>query len=150
MRVSKLRYTFIFVRNNRRCRPRLCDTESVIIAIRKAVPPTWRIAQCVLVWLIFCIVVHIILTYLHLIKNMPWCVDLSTDVYRWSWCLEKVTLTFFMKLLISAYTCNQNTETQLLLCCQSLTLNHVVASNSTIFISTWNLDIILGSCKGLN
>ena len=57
---------------------------------------------------------------------MPQRGDLKPCLYIWIYHLNRATLTFFMKCLVSAYTDHQHRKSQLLLCCQSLTLNHAV------------------------
>ena len=52
--------------------------------------------------------------------------DLKPCLYRWIYHLNRSTLTLFRKYLVSAYTDHQHRKPQLLLCCQSLTLNHAV------------------------
>ena len=73
---------------------------------------------------------YFIMTDLHLFWIIPKRGDLNASLYQWIDHLNRVSLTFFMKLLISVCTVYQDTNTQLLPCCPSLTLTHVIVSNS--------------------
>ena len=63
---------------------------------------------------------------------MPWRGELTFSIYRLIYHLNRVTLTFFKKMLISEYTGHKHTKTQFLLYCHILALIHVVASTRTI------------------
>ena len=63
---------------------------------------------------------------------MPWRGELTVSIYRLIYHLNRVTLKFFKKMLISEYTGHKHTKTQFLLYCHILALIHVVASTRTI------------------
>ena len=46
--------------------------------------------------------------------------------------MNYITLTFYMKLLIAAYTVYQHIQKNTMLCCPSLTLTHVIAITCTL------------------
>ena len=95
-------------------------------------------------WYLF----YFIITDLHLIGTIPYRGDLTASFYSWMYHLNRVTLTFFIKFLFSAYTVYQHTKPQLFLCCPSQTLADVFASNSDQELARTNDNLVMQGLYG--